>query len=179
MGYRYDNTPLPKPEDNLPKFAVRNGAILDIALPCYYLDVVTAHNTDEHDHLGWPAPGKKPDDICQYPLRMRTGEYEWIDFSNPHPIDLKSNYEGYDAAYVVMDEDVSGLTASASIDDDEPNVIYVRFKAELDFFEDKPQDYRFTVFAHAPARTYQAKQQQERMDQVIRAMVTILPGKKH
>ena len=175
MGYRFDDKPPMKPEDALPRFEVRNGAILDIAFPCYYLDVVTAHDSDEHDHAGWPAPGRV-DNICQLPHHQRVGEWEWIDFENPNPIDLTSNYEGYDAASIIMDETVSGLTASARIDTDETNVVYVRFNANLEFFEDKPKEYRFTVFVHAPARTYQGKSQLEKMDQVIRGMLVVLPG---
>jgi len=179
MAYRLDNTPPPKPENRLPRFEVRNGAILDIAFPCYYLDVVTAHDSNYHDHLGYPVPNYH-NPSCQFvdgiPLYEHAGEWEHVDFNNPHPIDLSSDYEGYTDAYVVMDESVDGLTASASFDADETNVIYMRVKANLEFFKDKPKEYRFTLFIHAPARTYQGKAEKEKIDQVIRGMIVVLPG---
>ena len=177
MGYRFDNKPPIKPEDKLPRFEVRNGAIVDIAFPCYYLDVVTSHNSDEHDHLGWPTP-TRPDATCQWPFHRRTGEWEWIDFENPHPIDLTSDYEGYDSAEVIMDEDITELTMTASLDSNESNVVYLRVEANFDLFEDKPKEYKFTLFAHAPARTYQGKAELERLDQVVRGIIVVLPGNK-
>lgn len=179
MAYRIDNTPPPKPENMLPKFEMRNGAIIDIAFPCFYLDVITAHDSHYHDHVGWPAPNY-PGQACQYidgvPFHEHANEFERIDFTHPHPINLTSEYEGYTDTYVVLDEDVQGLTLSTEFDDDEPNVIHLRVKALLDFFEDKPKEYRFTVFVHAPARTYEDKQWPERIDQVIRGVIAVLPG---
>ena len=150
MGYRKNDIPPKKPEDTLPRFEVRNGAILDLAFPCYYLDVVPAHDWHYHDHIGWPAPNY-PGEACQQLPHIKGeykhGEWEYIDFNAPTPIHLTSAYEGYDSAYVVFDA-----------------------------LEDKPQDFRFTLFVHAPARTYQGKQQYEKSDQVIRGIITVLPG---
>lgn len=172
MGYRFDNTPPPKPEDMLPRFAIRNGAIVDIAFPCFYLDVIAGHDTKYHDYIGWPSPNHS-DKSCQYPGYG----YERIDFDNPHPIDLASYYEGYNDAIIIMDDIVPELEVTARIDDDETNVIYMRIKANFDIlFEDNPLEYRFTLFAHAPARTYHDEQQDERMDQVIRGIIVVLPG---
>lgn len=180
MGYRTLDIPPLKPEDMLPMFEVRNGAIVDIAFPCFYLDVVRAHDSHYHDYINWPAPNYHPGPPCQFvdgiPLNEHAGEYEKVDFLNPHPIDLLSYYEGYTDAYVVMDQDVAGLTVTARIDEDEPNVIYVRAKANMAFFEDKPLEYRFTLFVHAPARTYHDEPQLERIDQVIRGKIVVLPG---
>lgn len=184
MAYRLNNTPPPKPENMLPRFEVRNGAIIDIAFPCYYLDVLVAHDSHYHDHIGWPAPNFHGQ-ACQFidglSFHEHAKKFEHIDWVHPHPIDLLSEYEGYDAAYVTTDEDVEslGLTLSARLDESEHNVVYLRAKANLDTFEDKPKDFRFTVFLHAPARTYQGNLELEKMDQVIRGMITVLPGTKH
>lgn len=173
MGYRFSDQPKPNPEDMLPRFEVRNGAILDIAFPCFYLDVIDEHDSKYHDHVGWPSP-THVDCICQYP----SSGMERIDFENPHPIDLTSYYEGYDEAIAVLDETVSELTLTPSLSSDESNVVYLRAKAEFAAFEDQPKEYRFTLFLHAPARTYHNEQQQERMDQVIRGIIVVLPGNK-
>lgn len=173
MGYRFEDMPKLTPEDTLPRFEVRNGAILDVAFPCFYLDVIDEHDSKYHDHVGWPSP-THVDCICQYP---GSGMVR-IDFDNPHPIDLTSYYEGYDDAIVVMDETVPELELTTRIDSEETNVVYLRAKAEFDAFEDKPKEYRFTIFVHAPARVYQLKQQPERLDQVIRGIIVVLPGNK-
>ena len=169
-----------KPEDRLPRFEVRNGAILDIAFPCYYLDVLTAHDSHWHDYKGWPAPNYHGT-ACQFiggiPAYEHAGEWEWVDMFHPHPIDLLSDYEGYTDAYVVLDNDtVDGITVSTWFDEDEPNVIYMRVKANLAFFEDKPKEYRFTLFAHVPEHEYQGKTEREKIDQVIRGKIVVLPG---
>lgn len=177
MAYRLDNTPPPKPEDMLYKFQVRNGAIVDIAFPCYYLDVLQAHDSHYHDFMGWPAPNY-PGQACQFVtgLSENAGEYEVVDFTDPHPIDLTSDYEGYTEAYVVLDKEISGLTVSAWIDEVNTNVIYMRIEAAIDFFEDKPQEVRFTLFAHAPEHTEDEITVKEKISEVIRAKIAILPG---
>jgi hypothetical protein len=157
----------------LPRFDIRNGTIVDIAFPCFYLDVIDEHDTKYHDHKGWPSP-THPDHICQYP----GSGFERIDFDNPHPINLTSEYEGYDEAIVVMDETVPELQLMARIDEEETNVVYLRAKASFDMFEDEPKEYRFTLFVHAPARVYRGKQEYERLDQVVRGIIVVLPGNK-
>lgn len=179
MSYRRNNTPPPKPEDNLHRFEVRNGAIIDIAFPCFYIDVVPVHDSHYHDHVGWPSP-HHPGHSCQrlphIPAQYHAGDFEYFDLDNPHPIPLTSNYEGYTDAYVVLDNPIDGLTVSAWLDEDEGNVVRMRAKAAVATFEDKPKDCRFTLFIHAPARTYDGKAEQERIDEVFHGMITILPG---
>jgi hypothetical protein len=161
MGYRYKDEPKPKPEDMLPRFSVRNGTIVDIAFPCFYPDIFDrCDEANFHQHAFWPIP------------------YALIDFAHPHPIDLTSDYEGYDEAIVAMDETVPELELTARIDEDETNVIYLCAKANFDMFEDKPKEYRFTLLIHAPARIYQGEREHERLDQVVRGIIVVLPGNK-
>ena len=181
MAYRLDIPKPPNPEDALPVFQVRNGAILDIAFPCYYLDVIQAHDSHYHDYIGWPAPNYHGQ-ACQFvdglPFHEHAKEWEHIDWVHPHPIDLTSYYEGYDSAYVAVDEVISGLTLSAQLDTNETNIVYLRAKAALATFTGDPKECKFTVFLHAPARIYQGIQQQEKIDQVIRGKILVLPGSK-
>jgi hypothetical protein len=143
----------------LPRFFVRNGTIVDIAFPCLYLDIIDrCEDANYHQHVLWPIP------------------YAFIDAAHPHPINLTSEYEGYDEAIVVLDKNVPELELTARIDEDETNVIYLRAKASFDMFEDKPKEYRFTLFIHAPKRIYQGKQEYERLDQVVRGIIVVLPG---
>lgn len=170
MGYRKEDIPPLKPENALPMFEVRNGAWADIAFPCYYLDVHPAHDRDIHDFFGYPNP-RHPDRSCQEIGAMPHHEhimfYEWIDFFHPHPIDLTSEEEGYEEAAVILDEPTEGLTLRAEIDDVETNVVMLHVSANLEFFEDKPIERRFTLFVRAG----------DRMDQVVRGVISVLPGR--
>lgn len=181
MGYRRNNTPPPKPENHLKRFEVRNGAIIDLAFPCFYVDVLPVHDSHYHDHIGWPDP-HTPGVACQklphIPGQYFPGEFEYFDMEHPHPIELTGDYEGYDSAAIVFDKAEEGLTATAWLDEDEKNVVRVRVHAALDYFEDKPKDFRFTLFIHAPQRIYDGEEEQERIDQVFRGVITVLPGVK-
>ena len=166
----------PKPENMLPTFSVRNGAIVDLAFPCFYVDVLPVHDSHYHDHIGWPDP-HHPGHSCQLLPHIHgeyhPGDFEYFDMFHPHPIELTSDYEGYTEAYVALEKPVDGLTASAWIED---NVVYARFKSAFDTFEDKPQDYRFTVFIRAPRRVYEGKVEDERIDEVFHGTLSVLPG---
>lgn len=163
MGYRFCDNP-PKPEDYLPRFAVRNGAVLTAAFGCYYLK---GHNPKLHDHIGWPNP-EHPDMICQelsnmklYGLKCKTAELE--------KIDLKK--EGYNQVGLAFDDDtldLESLHPECWIADDDINIIKIKLYAHFPIFEDYPKDLKFTLFV--------AKDNELAIDAVCRGVITVLPG---
>ena len=164
MGYRFNDNP-PKPENNLPKYAVRNGATLDLNFECYYLDQEGCHDPNYHDHIGWPSPDN-PDAICQmmpphYPDPRIPGKPVLV--NNKTEIHLEE--EGYTQAIVVFDdiEEASGVIGTAEIDD---YIVKVHFDTNYPAFEDKPIDLRFTVFVSSP----------DARNAVCHGMLSVLPG---
>lgn len=162
MGYRFDDKP-PKPEDNLYRFAVRNGATAKISFGCYYLG---KHDSKLHDYLGWPNP-KRVDAICQEisNFRLFGKKNKTIELQEIHLTE-----EGYDEVAVAYEssEHAEYLITEAYIDPDDDNIIRVKITAKLPEFTDKPIDVRFTVFAKKSSET--------QIDAVCHAMVSILPG---
>lgn len=166
MGYRFEHTAPPDPEMFLPRFEMRNGTITDLAFPCFYLDVISEHDSKYHDHIGRPDPTHR-DCICQYP----DSGYEWIDFDNPHPIMLDSEEEGYDEAIAIFDEDISeSIEVECSIG--EHNTVYMSVRPMIEDMDGKPAEYKFTLLIHSTS----TETRSEKMDQVIRGIIVVLPG---
>lgn len=169
MGYRTLDKP-PKPEDMLRKYAVRNGAIMRMALGCFYLR--KGHNPHFHDYRNWPAPNYHPGEICQ---QMPPRDIiRWRDdpvTGNPVGVDpIHLIEEGYNTVEIKFDDaDIAQyLTAEAWIDEEDDYIVRVKVHANLPLFEDKPKETRFTVFA--------AKTDGTAIDAVHHGFVTVLPG---
>lgn len=166
MGYRFEHTPPPDPEMFLPRFEMRNGAITDLAFPCFYLDVISEHDAKYHDHIGRPDSTHR-DCICQYP----DSGYEWIDFDNPHPIKLDSEEEGYDEAIAVFDDDIDDLiTVSSSIG--EGNTVFMSVHPTIEDMNGQSREFKFTLYIHASSDETRS----EKLDQVIRGIIVVLPS---
>lgn len=168
MGYRVNKIP-PKPEDMLPRFPIRNGSSTWTELECFYLDIKPGHSPHWHDYVGWPDP-HHPGNACQMP-RHRDG-FRWLSHGRIvreklTPIDLIE--EGFTAALISFDEpDAAHLTAQAAVDQDNPHTISFGFSAELETFEDKPVEKRFTLFLY--------NEEEEFYQSVLRGILVILPG---
>ena len=162
MGYRYNDNP-PKPEDNLIRFAVRNGATAKIAFGCYYL---RGHDSKLHDFVGWPNPSNR-DAICQElsNFKLFKSKNKTVELEEIHLLE-----EGYDEAAVAYEssEHAQYLITEANIDEDDDNIVRVRITANLPEFSDKPIDVRFTVFVRKSSET--------KIDSVCHGVITILPG---
>lgn len=169
MGYRTLDKPV-KPEDMLPRFEVRNGAIMRVAFGCFYLR--RGHDPNYHDYKNWPAPNFHPGAICQMmpprsEMRWRndpvTGQPVGVD-----PIHLTD--EGYDIVSIAFDDaDIEQyLDYSAWIDEEDDNIVRIKVKTNLPLFEDKPKETRFTLFVSKP--------EEEAIDAVCHGIMTILPG---
>lgn len=164
MGYRFNNNP-PKPEDLLKRFDVRNGAIMRAAFECYYAK--EGHDTQMHDHLGWPYPGH-PDDICQMPQ-----------YPNEHPRNHKPTVfepiklidEGYTDAYVAFEDNdaMASFEATAWIDEENQNIVRMKVHPSLTTFTDKPKDFKFTLFIK--------KSDNSSIDAVCYGIISVLPGR--
>lgn len=162
MGYRFADNP-PKPEDMLPRFAVRNGATVRISFGCYYL---RSHDRKLHDHIGWPYP-THPDAICQEAFNMNLYHGNTADLEEIH-----LEEEGYDSFDIVFDDwdDIeSYIDGWISLDNEDDNIIRMRITATFPAFEDKPKEHRFTVFA--------GKEGNDNFrDAVCRGILVVLPG---
>lgn len=176
MGYRVDKKPI-KPEDMLPTYPVRNGATLYADFECYYVEPKMGHDPHTHDYIGWPDP-HHPDEICQ--MRPPRDRFRWrydgavMEPDEPVPIDLTSEYEGYNQELeVIFDHPDDRIMATAWIDDELPYLIKMVVSPQLPMFEDKPIEKRFTLFAQ---RRIEGSQDQYLPDAVVRAKLVILPG---
>lgn len=167
MGYRNTEKCPRKPEDTLPRFDVRNGAVMRVAFGCFY--ALDGHDPRVHDHYGWPAP-EHPDNICQIsPIGDR-----WYPFPNARrPMNLEPIHlieEGYSDVRVSIDDDeiAEYLKINAWIDEADDYIVRMSVKANFPTFYDKPVETRFTVFA--------ANWQNSTIDAVCHAFITVLPG---
>lgn len=162
MGYRFSDKPF-NPEDHLPVYAVRNGAVLRVSFACYYLN---AHDSKRHDHDGWPNPDN-PDHICQLTSNMRFFAYPGKT-ADLKEIDLPD--EGYNVAKVVFDDGVMyDVDTTATFDSEDPNIIritHATHAALSDFTDNKPIDRKFTLFVKNATNT----------DAVCRGVIRVLPG---
>lgn len=160
MGYRFSDNP-PKPEDHLRKFAVRNGATLHVSFGCYYLN---NHDPMFHDHIGWPNPSL-PDGSCQEISNMRLFpiKHKTVDLEEIHLLE-----EGYTDAEVSYEdtEDIDYLTTNAWIDEEDDNIVRMTVATNLPTFDDKPKDYKFTIFVKSEST----------IDAVCHAVISVLPG---
>lgn len=171
MAYRLDNTPPPKPENMLRRFAVRNGAVMRASFGCYYLS--EGHDPDYHDYINWPAPNYHPGDICQ--MKFPRDLPRWIrDISDFKPIDLDPIHlleEGYsDVAIAFDDPDFASNVdvMSCTIDEDDDYIVRLKVLAHFTLFEDKPKESRFTLFVK--------KEDGSTIDAVCHGIMVVLPG---
>lgn len=162
MGYRYCDKPF-DPEDHLPVYVVRNGAILRMSFACYYLN---AHDSKRHDHEGWPNPDN-PDHICQITSNMKFFAYP-DRTANLDEINLTE--EGYNVVSVVFDDGTAyDADTTATIDSVDPNIIHVTHATNVplsSFVNNKPIDRKFTLFVRNQTNT----------DAVCRGIIRVLPG---
>ena len=170
MGYRYNiptdrNGEPPKPEDMLPRFEVRNGAILRIAFKCHYLLHTHDHPMYVYPHVAGDAAllrreNHQPyDRLSQAKLPVET-----------KPIDLVD--ENYNGVAVTIEEDELAEyidVTDAYIDTAEPNMIRISLKTSFPNFHDIPKEARFTVFI--------INDNQNAIDAVCHGILVILPGK--
>ena len=180
MGYRKLHRK-PKPEDMLPRLAVRNGATLKVAFDCFYFDPKPTHDPHYHDHIGWPAPNYHFG-ICQMlPPRNENPRRHFHPImrtmDDVSPIDLgEEGYTGFEVAY--EDEDIAeDLTTRIDIDDTEDvNVIRMQVDTALPSFSDKPKETRFTVFAAKEVTDDEDTILYTIKDELLHGILTILPG---
>lgn len=173
MGYRINNDKPPKPEEQLPRYEVRNGATMVRRFECYYFNPKETHSPHYHDFLGYPAPNYHHDSCQMQPPRevdprmpdpvLRTSE-------DLTPINLTD--EGYTSAVVVFDDDENSqyLDASAWFDSDYGYVVNMSVKANFPTFEDEPKEMWFTLFVGISGEST------INYDAVARGIVVILPG---
>lgn len=169
MGYRVNRKPV-NPEDTLPRFPVRNGSVMGTELECFYIEFKPGHNPHWHDHVGWPDP-HHPGHACQMPFH-RDG-FRWLSHGRLYreeimPIDLIE--EGFaETCLISFDQpDTTHLAATAHIDSDNPNRICFGFNAQLETFEDKPIEKRFTLLLY--------NEEDDFYQSVLRGILVILPG---
>lgn len=172
MGYRYNiptdkNGEPPKPEDMLPRFEIRNGAILKIAFKCRYL----LHN---HDHPMYVYPH-----IAGDVALLRRENHRPYDKLSQAKFPIKSEPinlidEGYEIDAKVAFEDADEyLTATGRIDTEEQNMIRIAVNAQYPEFSDKPIEKRFTVFI----RKNRDDGITDSIDAVCHGIIVVLPGK--
>ena len=166
---------MPKPEDMLPRFAIRNGATLKMTLDCYYLDPKETHDPHYHDHINWPSEDYHPGPICQmvpprdprpwfpFPIMRTRDDVSPIDLRGAGYIDLDISFDESD----VLDHVETRLSFDTEAGE---NVIRVYISTNFDTFSDKPVETRFTVFAIRQDGTYEIK------DELVRGILVVLPG---
>lgn len=171
MGYRYNiptdkNGEPPKPEDMLPRFEIRNGAILRIAFKCRYLLHNHEHPMYVYPHIAGDVALLRRENHRPYD-RLSQAEFP----VKSEPINLLSEEEQYQSnAYVMIEEDDGYITVdSAFIDGEEPSIIRIALNVQYPEFHDKPIEKRFTVFISSESR--------DRIDAICHGMIVVLPGK--
>ena len=170
MGYRVD-IPKVKPEDALPRYAVRNGATAKLTFDCFYFKPQPGHDPHYHDYINWPSHDYHPGAVCQMvpprepfphaPMPIMRTEDDLV------PIMLTT--EGYNEFKVVFDDtdEAEYLDADVYIDEDLDYVIHADITTSFPMFKDKPKDLRFTLFAG---------NKDGMVDAVAHAFLTVLPG---
>lgn len=168
MGYRKPDK-IPKPEDMLARFDVRNGAIMRVTFGCYY--TARGHNPHYHDYINWPAPNYHPGPICQ--MHPPRDKFRWMNPITGQPIKLDPIHlveEGYSIVKVSYEDDdiAEYLTTEASIDQSTDNLVRLKVHANLPVFHDEPKEVRFTIFI--------SKSDGSAIDAVCHGIIVILPG---
>ena len=191
MGYRFDNTPPPKPDDvKVPRFEVYNGEIMQWSFPCYYLEVekpIDWHDFKMHDHLGWPEP-RKPGHICQAlpdyePHLSPAAVWRYVDMNKAIKIHLiKESYES--SGNISFDktdrngdsvEELSKISSKVTIrpyPDDW--IVDISFKPSLTQFADKPKEFLFNTYLNGIYEINNTKT--SRRDLLLRGKLVVLPG---
>ena len=164
MGYRNKHCRKHTPDDFVPRYIVRNGATTNVVFKCFYC--TPGHNPHQHDFIGWPAPNYHAES-CQMPTPRDV--VPWLPKpylgANTTPIQLAD--EGFTDASVVFDDDVSGkVTAVATFDQADENVINVHFDTSFPTFQDPPKELKFTLFASGGSERHA----------VCRGILVVLPG---
>jgi len=201
MGYRYEQTPPPKPENFLPVFDMYNNERRTWSIPCFYLEVekpIDWHDYHLHDHLGWPDP-HYPGHACQAlpdygPYAFSPGSvWNYVDMNKAIKIHLLSEYEGYQATYgsndrlpvlIVFDEkdeqgntiDTSDINVNGWIRADEDWIVDIEFDPTLDHFAGKPKEFLFNVYLQQYEETTTDQWELTRKDLLLRGKLVILPG---
>lgn len=190
MGYRIGERKPKEPRRTVQgaaspsKVYMQNGATLDFAIPCWYIEAERPrpahhHSRMHHDHVGWPAPdhpdhscqdwdfahsccsfddGKRRKDICR----------RYLDMGLVTPIHLSE--EGYDAISIAFADAPSGLTAHGSIDAEEDWVIRVLFSAKVEEAVKDRVEVPYTIFAKGTVLGKEA------CDVVASGNLVVLPG---
>jgi len=156
----------PDPEKMIPRFPVRNGAIMNLAFGCFYGNI---HDVQMHDHMGWPNPNN-PDWICQVDnewkaIPEKLGRYKWL----KSPIDLIDEGYSYTAEVTFEDDELaSGLEAEAYIDAGTTNIVRMSVATNYEAFSDEPKEVKFTLFVKKTDSTA--------IDAVCHGIIVVLPG---
>lgn len=193
MSYRIHEHKPPKPRREVDdvttpmKLYIHNGVSSDFAFPCYYQEIhkpvpMRPHDRHWHDHIGWPAPSHPghscqlwiPEHGCRLPGHPECHPHcrHYVDLSTLTPIHLTSSEEGYTTVSVAWVTAPTGITVTAWIDEEEDWVVHVNVDCKDPNAKEKPQTYKMTVFANAPA----ANGKPARRDIVALAELVVLPS---
>ena len=168
MGYRYNrpdiNEEPPKPEDELMRFDVRNGAWMKLAFDCRYC-------MKDVNHPMWIFP-RYPGDVAVARKSNGSPYYHFDDIAWPYETKpIIFHEEGYDKVTVALEDSqyAEYIEVEGSIDEiNEPNIVRVRFHPNFPTFHDKPIETRFTVFVHGT--------EDDLINAVCHGILVILPG---
>lgn len=139
----------------------KNGAILNLAIPCWYYEVdhpqhTHIHDKEWHDHVGWPNPDSR-DCSCQDTTYAELFSVDgrllgwrrdkrYLDLSKCFPIHLIK--EGYTSIDVAFSEPIEGLSASGTIDQKEDHVVRILIKPQCPNAINEDIEIDYTVFAN-------------------------------
>lgn len=164
MSYRIGEPKPKRPNRTLQKlttpaqFYMINGTILNIALPCWYQEIIGPmrakhHCYHWHDHVGQPSPNHH-DHVCQvhdfahyhhkhHPHHTHHDLHHYIDMKNLIPVHLLE--EGYTKVHVSTVEDYEGLEFDGFIDTIDDWIVRVDVKAYLEEAITEPIDVKLIV----------------------------------
>lgn len=173
-SYRIDQ-PKPKPKHRSMQdlatpgtVLAHNGQSVDLAIPCYYMEIhppvpARPHDRIRHDMLGWPWPNK-PDQCCQEwdfdrHCCRRTPHMKCCPPRCEHFLDMRKLIpihlidEGYESVDVfVLDGEKNrpeGITAVGEIDEEYDNIIRIKFDIMIDSLfvpSDGKAVYHYSVY---------------------------------
>lgn len=165
---------------------IQNGAIANLAIPCWYHLVrhpqhTHVHDREWHDHIGWPNPGST-DKSSQDAYLLKDAPYHYdedkegwnhagryLDLSQFYPIHLEE--EGYTDVEIAFANPPEGLSAYGLIDDYIVRfVISTRCNAAITEDIDVP----YTVFIKGEVKT--KNEPRSTRDIVAKGILHILAG---
>lgn len=148
------------------RFYIVNGSIFELALPCWYHEILPSiparhHCRDWHDHVGNPDP-MHSDHVCQdhdYAIHVdahRIDRYcrTALNLKNLFPIHLRE--EGYETVEVAFDPPIDGLEAQGKIDQSDDWVLRITIKAEVSEPQDEHKPFQQLTAPLHPVRTRMA-----------------------